>query len=99
MTPTRESTIEKNVCDYARKLGCLVLKLAGPNQKGQPDRMFLYRGRALFIEFKTPGKRPTPLQCKWLADLVKQCFHATWVDNVDDGKRHVENFVKETEDA
>jgi hypothetical protein len=38
----RESTIEQAVCAYAKAKGCLSLKLAGQNQKGQPDRMFLF---------------------------------------------------------
>ena len=65
----RESTIEKAVCAYAKSQGCLVMKLAGPNQKGQPDRMFIRNGKVLFIEFKAPGKLPTKLQEKWLGDI------------------------------
>jgi hypothetical protein len=81
----RESTIEKAVCDHARKNGCMVMKLAGPNQKGQPDRMFLKNGRVLFLEFKAPGKKPTALQEKWLRDLWAQQHAAVWVDSVSAG--------------
>ena len=57
----RESTIEKAVCAYAKLKGCLIVKLAGQNQRGQPDRLFIRSGRCLFVEFKAPGKHPTAL--------------------------------------
>lgn len=81
----RESTIEKKVCDFARSKGCIVMKLAGPNQKGQPDRMILKDGGVLFIEFKAPGKLPTALQERWLRQLTEQGFIAKACDNVKDG--------------
>jgi Holliday junction resolvase len=81
----RESTIEKKVCDHARENGCVVMKLAGPNQKGQPDRMFLKHGRVLFIEFKAPGKLPTALQDRWLRQLREQGFKAFACDDVGEG--------------
>jgi len=67
----------------------MVMKLAGPNQKGQPDRMFLRNGKVLFIEFKAPGKQPTALQERWLRQLRAQGFEATCCDSFDDGCREV----------
>ena len=90
----KESTIERAVCAYAQAKGCLVMKLAGPNQKGQPDRMFIYRGKVLFIEFKAPGKRPTALQYKWLRDLIAQEMHAEWCDDIEDGKALIRHLCK-----
>ena len=81
----RESHIEKAVCDHARANGCMVMKLAGPNQKGQPDRMFLKNGRVLFLEFKAPGKLPTALQESWMTRLRAKGFHAWACDNAPDG--------------
>ena len=89
----RESTIESAVCAYAKSKGCLVLKLSGPNQKGQPDRMFLHEGRTLFIEFKAPGKRPTVLQARWLDLLTDHTFHATSCDDIEAGKRIIDLLV------
>ena len=86
----RESTIEQAVCAYAKAKGCLSLKLAGQNQKGQPDRMFLYHGRVLFIEFKAPGKKPTALQARWLDRLTAHTFHATSCDDIEAGKRLID---------
>ena len=86
----RESTIERAVCAYAKAKGCLVMKLAGPNQKGQPDRMFIKDGKVLFIEFKAPGKLPTALQLMWLMDLNLHGAHVAWCDDIEAGKRLID---------
>ena len=86
----RESTIERAVCAYAKSKGCLTLKLSGQNQKGQPDRMFLYYGRVMFIEFKAPGKRPTALQARWLDRLTEHTFASTFCDDIDVGKSFID---------
>jgi len=86
----RESTIEQAVCAYAKAKGCLSLRLSGQNQRGQPDRMFLYHGLVLFIEFKAPGKRPTALQARWLDRLTEHAFVATSCDNIEAGKRLID---------
>lgn len=89
----RESTIEKAVCDHARTNGCMVMKLAGPNQKGQPDRMFLKNGKVLFLEFKAPGKLPTKLQEGWLANLRAQGFHAYACDSIQNGVFNINSLL------
>ena len=89
----RESTIERAVCAYAKAKGCLCMKLAGPNQKGQPDRMFIRDGKVLFIEFKAPGKRPTALQLRWLTDLHEQGMMAAWCDDIGMGKEILNNIL------
>jgi Holliday junction resolvase len=89
----RESAIEKAVCDHARANGCMVMKLAGPNQKGQPDRMFLKNGRVLFLEFKAPGKLPTALQESWMARLRAQGFNAFACDSIQNGIFSIESIL------
>ena len=89
----RESTIERAVCAYAKAKGCLVMKLAGPNQKGQPDRMFIKDGKVLFIEFKAPGKQPTALQLKWLMDLHLHGAHVAWCDDIGKGKEMIQTIL------
>lgn len=88
-----EATIERAVCAFAKQYGCLVLKLAGPNQKGQPDRMFLRDGKVLFVEFKAPGKKPTALQMKWMSDLFCNNFPAFVCDDINEGKQLIEEFL------
>ena len=89
----KESTIEKAVCDYAKKHGCITMKLSGANQRGQPDRMFIKNGRVLFIEFKAPGKLPTALQNRWLADLSNEGMQTAVCDNIASGIACVGAFV------
>jgi hypothetical protein len=95
----RESTIEQAVCAYAKAKGCLSLKLAGQNQKGQPDRMFLHQGRVLFVEFKAPGKRPTALQARWLDRITENGHYATWCDEISAGKKMIDIFIHADDDC
>ena len=88
-----ESTIERSVCAYAKAKGCIVLKLSGQNQRGQPDRMFVREGRVLFVEFKAPGKRPTALQERWIDDLRRQGMLATSCDDIEKGKVLIDFFL------
>jgi transposase len=41
-------------------------------------------GRATFIEFKAPGKKPTPLQAAWHSRLRALGFEVHVIDNVSD---------------
>lgn len=82
----KESAIEKAVTTHANKLGWMSLKLSGANDRGKPDRMYLRRGVAVFVEFKAPGKKPTALQMKWLHELHAEGFVTTWVDNAQAGQ-------------
>ena len=51
---------------------------------GWPDILFLLPGGCpLFIEFKAPGKKPTPLQEQRLKQLHELGYAATWTDNFD----------------
>ena len=49
----RESKIEKDVNDWAKSKGIVHLKMR-PFVAGYPDDIYLYAGRACFIEFKRP---------------------------------------------
>lgn len=62
MNAKLEKTIEAKVVTWARSAGILVRKMNGMGFNAWPDRMFLYAGRAVFIEFKKPGGKATPLQ-------------------------------------
>lgn len=86
----RESRIEKEVCDHARKLGCLVYKFTSPGKRGVPDRMFILPlGTAVFIEFKAPGKKMTPLQERETFMLIQRGMRVMMCDNTDNGKRWI----------
>lgn len=83
---TRESAIEKAVCEAARRAGWLTYKFVSPTQRGVPDRLFIRDGDFVFIEFKAPGKRPSKLQDMQIAKLRKAGCEVHVVDNVENGK-------------
>jgi hypothetical protein len=59
-----ESSITRSIVLLANGLGWWSLKIAGgPHQtSGIPDLLLLKNGRAVFLEVKQPGKKPTKLQ-------------------------------------
>ena len=94
-TKKKESLIETNVCDYAKQIGLMVLKMNSTNYAGLPDRMFLHKGKCMFIEFKTPGVKPSHLQEITIMKLKSTGFKVHVVDNVEEGKLLVAEFFCE----
>lgn len=88
-----ESSVERAVCAYAKKKGVRNKKLGGWGERGWPDRMFLYRGRVVFVEFKAEGKLPTPKQVLMLNALSDEGFGTSVVDNVEYGKGIIDWLV------
>ncbi len=85
-----EKDIEKAVCDYAKSKGVIAYKFTSPNRKSVPDRLFCgYHGHHWFIEFKAPGKKPTPKQWREIERLRKLGHIVYVVDNIEWGKRCV----------
>jgi hypothetical protein len=53
---------------------------------GVPDDLFLLPGGvSIWIEFKRPGKEPTPLQMEKIQQLKYRGHVAMWTDNATDG--------------
>lgn len=94
-----EKEIEEAVWRYADKLGCMTIKLNGPMDRGKPDRIFFYKGRALVIEFKKPGGKPTELQQSWLNRFNANGFTTHVVDKIGEGKTRIDEFIARTEAA
>jgi hypothetical protein len=92
-----EKEVEEAVWRYADKLGCIAIKLNGPMDRGKPDRVFFYRGRALIVEFKKPGGKPTELQKSWLERFEKNGFTTHIVDKIGEGKTLIDQFVARTD--
>jgi len=86
MTRTRESAVEKQICDWAKSQGIRTYKFISPGRKGVPDRMFMKDGLVSFLEIKRPGEKPTPLQYREIQQMLDQDVIAAWCDNVTDGK-------------
>lgn len=71
---------------FAKSRGVLSIRLSFARgiAAGWPDAMFLLpQGRVLFIEFKRPGAKPSPLQEHRLETLRELGFNAIWADSRD----------------
>lgn len=95
-----EKDIEKKVCDYAKKLGCLCYKFASPARRSVPDRLFIMPGGrgVFFIEFKRLGCKPTPAQEIEIAKIKKQGICVFVVDTVGMGKDAVNRAINQIDD-
>lgn len=81
-----EKDIEQKVVDHATSLGALYLKLNVRGQTGWPDRMFIYKGTVLFVEFKLPGEVPEPHQLVIHALLEQHLMSVMVIDDIQQGK-------------
>ena len=85
-----EKDIEKRLDVAIKKLGGWTLKLLPTFVSGLPDRLVLYKGRALFVELKSTGKRARPDQLRVHEKLRGYGFEVVVIDS----KEEVDNFVK-----
>lgn len=77
----KESYVEKQVNEFAKAQGIATLKLTGPGDRGKADRLYMLNGKAVFVEFKAPGKEPTDLQFRFLNRVRENGFSSNWFDN------------------
>lgn len=85
MTRTRESAVEKQICDWAKSRGIRTYKFISPGRKGVPDRMFMKDGIVSFLEIKRPGEKPTPMQFHEMKGIIEAMVIAAWCDNAAGG--------------
>ena len=95
----KESTIERAVVQYAQSFGILAPKFSPMGSSGWPDRIFLYRGHTMFIEFKRPGQQLRAVQFLRKSQLEQQGFTCHSCDDMPMGRRLVETFMKRVEDT
>jgi hypothetical protein len=81
----KESELEKKLVSHITKLGGIAYKFSSPNRKSVPDRLCVMpNGRAFFVETKSTGKEPTPLQ-RHEHELLRALGHTVLViDNIGD---------------
>ena len=78
----REKTIEKKLADAVKARGGLVPKFTSLGFDGMPDRIVLMPGgRMVFVEVKSPGKAPRPLQEARHRLLRQLGFHVYVLDD------------------
>ena len=59
-----ERDIEKALVKRIKALGGLCEKFVSPSNIGVPDRIVTLPGEIVFVELKSPGKKPTAKQIK-----------------------------------
>lgn len=75
--------IEAKTKQYARKKGIHVRKFSSPANRGVPDDLFVMPwGETIYIEFKSPGKKPTHKQEYEINLLLAQRAMVYVVDNI-----------------
>lgn len=79
----RESDIEADIVDFAEMRGWWQTKFISPSLRGVTDRLFLRRGRVIFLEVKRPGEEPTPQQQKRMRDIRSHGGEVYWVDSLE----------------
>lgn len=63
-TVERENKGEAEACRFAELRGWMVVKIMMCNIDSMPDRLFMRRGRVIFIEFKRSGEQARKKQAK-----------------------------------
>lgn len=85
----RESTIERQLTQWAKEMKIYTRKFVSPGHRGVPDRVFCGPVGLLFLELKAPGKKPEPIQ-ELEIDLINKtkCLSvkAAWADNLNVAK-------------
>ncbi len=90
-----EKAIEAKVYKYAEEKGFSQNKLSSPACRSVPDRIFFAdKQRCFFIEFKATGKKATPAQLRDHERRERQGHIVFVVDNVEDGKRVIDEMVE-----
>lgn len=97
-TSELESRIEKKASDHATKLGMLSLKLNVKGQIGWPDRLYIYKGETIFIEYKAAKEKPRAMQLHIHEQLRNHYIRIFVVDNLIDAY-YILNKFKEERDA
>lgn len=82
MSYLRESDIEKYMVYRVKEKGGMAIKFISPSMIGIPDRLILMpKGKIAFVELKSKGKKPRPLQVKRIDDLKKLGFKCYVIDD------------------
>lgn len=82
-----ESDLESDISDFAKIRGWFECKFISPALRGVTDRLFIRRGRVIFLEVKKLGEEPTPQQLFRHREMRSFGAEVFWVDNLEDARR------------
>ena len=95
----RESRVEAAVNAWAARAGIIHLKMR-PHVTGYPDDVYLYEGRACFIEFKRPKSKGehaagvlAPIQVYRINELRTAGFKVEVIDDASIGIAFLETAI------
>ena len=84
-TETSEKVFERTMSKYVESKGGMAVKLLSQFINGLPDRMYLLPGgTAIFVEFKSTGRKPRPIQRVILDRIAALDFNVRVVSNPDE---------------
>ena len=86
MRETGRRGLENRCKELARGRGWFVRKFRSPGHSADPDDVFIKHGVVLFVEFKSRGKEPEPLQDVVIQEMLAKGADVVWLDNVEDFK-------------
>jgi len=79
-----EKTLEARLVDEIKKRGGVALKLTSQFHRGMPDRLVLLPYHTMaFVEMKSTGEKPSPLQEAAIAQLRGMRFTVRVVDSTE----------------
>lgn len=87
-----EKDIETFLKRKVKEIGGLCLKFTSPSSAGVPDRIILYKGKALFVELKAPGKKPRALQDYWQKEIRKRGIGCLVIDSKEAADQLIEKI-------
>lgn len=77
-----EKWLERALVDFVTGQGGAAIKLTDPTKNGLLDRLILWPGGiAEFVELKSTGKTPRPLQRAVHSEITALGFKCTVIDN------------------
>jgi hypothetical protein len=82
-----EKDIEADGVAWAYSQGWWSCKFTSPNLRGVPDRLFIRRGKHVFVEVKRPGEEPTPQQQLRAREMKLAGAEVYWVDTLEGFKK------------
>ena len=87
-----ESNIKLKASEYAKSLGMMSLKLNVKGQTGWPDRLYIWNGHVLFIEYKAAKQKPRPLQLYMHEQMRKAGAVVLVIDNLIDARSAIDEL-------
>lgn len=79
-----EANLESKAVSWARNRGWYSRKYRTQGRRAAPDRIFIFKGHTLFVEFKRLGNVPTAQQWEEIEDLVEHGADVVWLDSIED---------------